>query len=77
MLYYTVLTSCTLFLNILYYSCLYTGKLAPTKDTLYDIGGRLGASYAVKGDGIVYFYEEGVPGDHPDPANVIHMLTHD
>ena len=62
---------------IYYIIRMYTGKLAPTKDTLYDIGGRLGASYAVKGDGIVYFYEEGVPGDHPDPANVIHMLTHD
>jgi hypothetical protein len=35
---------------------------------------RLGATFAIDGDKIVYVYEDGVPGDHPNPADVIKAL---
>jgi hypothetical protein len=48
------------------------GKVT-TQDPEYLL--QLGASYAVNGKDILYFYEEGVPGDSPDPLSVINMLT--
>ncbi len=50
-------------------------KISPDKDAVVEIGSQLGASYAVNGKDIVYFYEEGIPGDSPDPLTVIAMLT--
>lgn len=36
---------------------------------------RLGATYAIDGEDIVYSYEEGVPGDNPNPLSVLEILT--
>ena len=32
---------------------------------------RLGGTFGVNGDDVVYLYEDGVPGDHPNPADVL------
>jgi hypothetical protein len=32
---------------------------------------RLGATFGVVGNQVIYVYEDGVPGDHPDPLEVI------
>jgi hypothetical protein len=32
---------------------------------------RLGGTFGVDGNKMVYLYEDGVPGDHPNPADVL------
>jgi len=32
---------------------------------------RLGATFAIRGDDVLYVYEDGVPGDHPNPEDVL------
>ncbi len=36
---------------------------------------RLGGTIAISGDRIIYVYEDGVPGDYPDPADVIKSFS--
>ena len=35
---------------------------------------RLGGTFAIKDNDILYGYEDGVPGDHPDPDEVLRSL---
>mmetsp|Transcript_1269 Transcript_1269/g.1336 ORF Transcript_1269/g.1336 Transcript_1269/m.1336 type:complete len:145 (-) Transcript_1269:648-1082(-) len=35
---------------------------------------RLGGTFAIDGNSVVYAYEDGVPGDHPDPSDVLKVL---
>jgi hypothetical protein len=35
---------------------------------------RLGATFGIDGDKVVYVYEDGVPGDHPNPVDVIKAI---
>ncbi len=55
-------------------------KLAPipkgSKATTFPEGVlRLGGTLALNGNRIVYSYEDGVPGDHPNPIDVIRSLS--
>mmetsp|Transcript_27270 Transcript_27270/g.38771 ORF Transcript_27270/g.38771 Transcript_27270/m.38771 type:complete len:140 (-) Transcript_27270:48-467(-) len=36
---------------------------------------RLGGTITISGDRIIYAYEDGVPGDYPDPAEVIKSFS--
>lgn len=36
---------------------------------------RLGGTIALSGNSIIYVYEDGVPGDYPDPKDVIKSFT--
>ena len=36
---------------------------------------RLGGTFGINGDKIVYRYDDGVPGDHPTPLDVINSLV--
>lgn len=36
---------------------------------------RLGGTIALSGDRIIYTYEDGVPGDYPDPKEVINSFS--
>ena len=36
---------------------------------------RLGATYVVDGDRIIYDYRDKVPGDHPNPMDVLAALN--
>ena len=36
---------------------------------------RLGGTIALNGDRIIYVYEDGVPGDYPDPSDVIKSFS--
>lgn len=36
---------------------------------------RLGGTIALSGDRIIYAYEDGVPGDYPDPIEVINKFS--
>jgi hypothetical protein len=50
------------------------GKLAPIPKNVKGIPEgvtRLGATFGVSGNRITYVYEDGVPGDHPNPEDVI------
>lgn len=54
-------------------------KLAPipkgAKATTFPDGVlRLGGTIALDGNRILYSYEDGVPGDHPNPADVIRTI---
>jgi hypothetical protein len=35
---------------------------------------RLGATFGIDGNNIVYKYEDGIPGDHPVPKDVIEAI---
>ena len=54
------------------------GKLAPVppgEKTSFPEGVlRLGGTLALNQNDILYSYEDGVPGDHPDPQEVIHVF---
>jgi hypothetical protein len=57
------------------------GKLAPVpKDILANPGVpegviRLGGTFGVEGEDVVYLYEDGVPGDHPKPEDVLKSFS--
>lgn len=43
------------------------GKLAPNTEGVL----RLGGTFGINGKEVVYLYEDGVPGDHPIPSEVL------
>lgn len=50
------------------------GKLAPIPKNVKGIPEgvvRLGGTFGINGNEIVYLYEDGVPGDHPIPSEVL------
>lgn len=50
------------------------GRLAPIPKDVKGIPEgvtRLGATFGINGGEIIYVYEDGVPGDHPNPEDVI------
>eukprot|EP00596_Hydrurales_sp_CCMP1899_P001919 CAMPEP_0119042840 /NCGR_PEP_ID=MMETSP1177-20130426/16198_1 /TAXON_ID=2985 /ORGANISM="Ochromonas sp, Strain CCMP1899" /LENGTH=112 /DNA_ID=CAMNT_0007009877 /DNA_START=449 /DNA_END=787 /DNA_ORIENTATION=- len=54
------------------------GKLAPIPKQVTGIPEgviRLGGTFGVDGGDIVYIYEDGVPGDHPMPSEVLKVIN--
>jgi hypothetical protein len=50
------------------------GKLAPIPKNVKGIPEgvlRLGGTFGINGKEVVYLYEDGVPGDHPIPSEVL------